>query len=92
MRPRLAPLLRRLKRGIWGLLRFYTYRLWSQQNQVDGLIVTAIEGLDEKYAEKIKTLEGTMAASPGDWIIRGVSGEHYPCKPDIFEATYDRVD
>ena len=37
----------------------------------------------------IDTLEGAMKASPGDWIIRGVSGEHYPCKPDIFAATYD---
>lgn len=40
---------------------------------------------------KIFTLEGVMEASPGDWIIRGVQGEHYPCKPDIFEATYDPV-
>lgn len=39
----------------------------------------------------IRTLEGTMQASPGDWIIRGVQGEFYPCKPDIFEATYDPV-
>lgn len=39
----------------------------------------------------IPTLEGTMAASPGDWIIRGVQGEFYPCKPDIFEATYEPV-
>lgn len=38
---------------------------------------------------EIKTLEGTMLASPGDWIIRGVKGELYPCKPDIFEATYE---
>lgn len=38
---------------------------------------------------KILTLEGTMEASPGDWIIKGVKGEFYPCKPDIFEATYD---
>lgn len=37
----------------------------------------------------IGTLEGVMAAAPGDWIIRGVKGEIYPCKPDIFEATYD---
>ena len=36
----------------------------------------------------IRTLEGTMRASPGDWIIRGVKGEFYPCKPDIFEQTY----
>lgn len=39
----------------------------------------------------IVTLEGTMTASKGDWIIRGVKGEFYPCKPDIFEATYEPV-
>ena len=39
----------------------------------------------------IATLEGAMHASPGDWIIRGVKGEFYPCKPDIFEATYEVV-
>lgn len=37
----------------------------------------------------IKTLEGTMRANAGDWIIKGVKGEIYPCKPDIFEATYE---
>jgi len=37
----------------------------------------------------IGTLEGVMAAAPGDWIIRGVKGEIYPCKPDIFAATYE---
>jgi hypothetical protein len=37
----------------------------------------------------ISTLEGTMYADIGDWIIRGVKGELYPCKPDIFEATYE---
>lgn len=40
----------------------------------------------------IQTDEGTMSATPGDWIIRGVKGEFYPCKPDIFEATYDEID
>ena len=40
---------------------------------------------------KIKTLEGTMQANFGDWIIKGVQGEYYPCKPDIFEKTYDLV-
>lgn len=39
----------------------------------------------------IQTLEGMMSARPGDWIIRGVQGEFYPCKPDIFEATYEAV-
>lgn len=41
---------------------------------------------------QIKTLEGTMTAIVGDWIIRGVKGEFYPCKPDIFEATYEKVE
>ena len=40
----------------------------------------------------IKTLEGTMAANQGDWIIQGVTGELYPCKPDIFEQTYELVE
>jgi hypothetical protein len=40
----------------------------------------------------IETLEGRMTALPGDWIIKGVKGEIYPCKPDIFEATYDPVE
>ena len=40
----------------------------------------------------IRTLEGTMRADAGDWIIRGVQGEFYPCKPDIFEATYEAVE
>lgn len=39
----------------------------------------------------IPTLEGNMKASPGDWIITGVNGEQYPCKPDIFEKTYQKV-
>jgi hypothetical protein len=39
----------------------------------------------------IQTLEGTMTADCGDWIIRGVQGEFYPCKPDIFKATYLEV-
>lgn len=37
----------------------------------------------------ISTLEGIMTARPGDWVIRGVKGELYPCKPDIFAATYE---
>lgn len=39
----------------------------------------------------IETLEGDMLARWGDWIIRGVNGEIYPCKPDIFEKTYELV-
>lgn len=40
----------------------------------------------------IETLEGKMEAHPGDWIIKGIKGEFYPCKPDIFEASYELVD
>lgn len=40
----------------------------------------------------IETAEGAMKASPGDWIIKGVKGEFYPCKPDIFAATYEAVE
>jgi hypothetical protein len=40
----------------------------------------------------IQTLEGEMRAEMGDWIIRGIKGEHYPCKPDIFEMTYEKAE
>lgn len=40
----------------------------------------------------IDTLEGRMKADPGDWIITGIKGEKYPCKPDIFESTYELVE
>jgi len=65
----------------------------------DGTGISARECIDfigangnldcEKIA--IHTLEGIVTASPGDWIIRGVNGEYYPCKPDIFEKTYEKV-
>jgi hypothetical protein len=47
------------------------------------------ETVDVFYVE---TLEGQMVGNVGDWLIRGVKGEFYPCKPDIFEATYDPVE
>lgn len=40
----------------------------------------------------VETLEGGHVACPGDWIITGIKNEKYPCKPDIFEQTYERVD
>lgn len=48
-----------------------------------------IEAYQTDVEVKIPTLEGEMTASPGDWIITGVKGERYPCKPDIFAATYE---
>jgi hypothetical protein len=56
-----APLLVRLKKTIWKLLKFYTYRLWSQQNTVNGLLVTGVESLDDKYRDQIKQLEARVA-------------------------------
>lgn len=41
---------------------------------------------------EIQTLEGTMTANKSDYIIKGIKGEFYPCKPDIFEATYEKVE
>ena len=47
------------------------------------------DGLSDLH---IRTPEGVMIASPGDWMIRGIKGELYPCKPDIFEMIYEPVD
>lgn len=44
------------------------------------------------FQQTIKTLEGDMIANIGDWIITGIHGEIYPCKPDIFKKTYDPAD
>lgn len=52
--------------------------LWAGKNARDG-----------RYY--IQTLEGSMTVSEGDYIIKGVQGEFYPCKPDIFEMTYEKV-
>ena len=43
------------------------------------------------YVLKIKTLEGEMAVNYGDWIIKGVKGEFYPCRSDIFDLTYEAI-
>jgi hypothetical protein len=49
-------------------------------------------GLREDKKLDIGTLEGCMTADIGDYIIKGIKGEFYPCKPDIFEATYEKVE
>lgn len=46
----------------------------------------------EVHTLSIYTLEGIMDASPGDYVIRGIKGEYYPCKPDIFDATYEAIE
>ena len=54
--------------------------------------VCFVNPLDPGGYVEIPTPEGTMKATAGDWIIRGVAGEIYPCKPDIFAATYEAVE
>lgn len=51
-----------------------------------------VEAIQTNKPMIIKTLEGDMVAEKGDWIITGVNGEKYPCKPDIFDKTYVPLD
>jgi len=53
-------------------------------------VVIEAEQLIERT--EIKTLEGVMVGNPGDWLITGVAGERYPCRDDIFLATYEEVE
>jgi hypothetical protein len=66
--------------------------LWTGGNPNE---LTDFMGKHPKIVEnkrmRITTLEGAIYAEVGDWIIKGVNGEYYPCKPDIFEKTYDKV-
>lgn len=62
-----------------------------QDNTVEGSVQKVLEGETPTVAFRIFTLEGAMSVSKGDYIIRGVAGEFYPCKPDIFEKTYESV-
>ncbi len=61
-------------------------------NQILSMCTTREKGnpAGRTYLE-IPTLEGVMQANVGDWIIKGVNGEFYPCKPDIFAKTYDAI-
>ena len=60
---------------------------WFMKEQFKDVSVSEIS-----FGLQIPTLEGTMTVSLGDFIIRGVKGEYYPCKPDIFEKTYEPVE
>ena len=70
---------------------------WFPDTHVDGVefpVSNLLGDMAENYLGQgiIKTLEGNHIVSSGDWIITGVKGEKYPCKPDIFEMTYERVE
>lgn len=63
------------------------YPHWFSVSFLQGKVIPHKDGTFD-----IKTLEGIMTASVGDYIIKGVHGEFYPCKPDIFEETYELVE
>lgn len=67
-------------------IRYNGNNSWDIINALRGSGIYEVNGVLQ-----IPTLEGMMTAQPGDWIIRGVAGEVYPCKPDIFEQTYEVV-
>lgn len=62
---------------------------WTGQNEGELANFMRQPAVSQGKGLLIDTLEGEMRADPGDWIIRGVKGEFYPCKPDIFAATYE---
>lgn len=70
----------------WDGDNFLKINEWA--NQLD----VAVERDILRRTLLIHTLEGKMTAVSGDWIVRGVKGEYYPCKPDIFAATYEAVE
>ena len=69
---------------IYGLINKIDIETEEQANEI-------IAECERSGGININTLEGIMRASKGDWIIKGVKGEYYPCKPDIFEATYEQI-
>jgi hypothetical protein len=60
---------------------------WFPGTVVNGVIIRSLSD----QTGVIETLEGNMKVNPGDWIITGVKGERYPCKPDIFAETYEEA-
>ena len=68
---------------------------WTGHNTLEIMEFMQVNDMDGRPVNRqifIDTLEGRMNADEGDWIIKGVKGEFYPCKPDIFEATYELVE
>ena len=64
---------------------------WVNYGQDEPLLSYTFTGPDDVSDVQVWTLEGPLSVSPGVWIIRGVQGEFYPCKPDIFEQTYEAL-
>jgi len=67
---------------------------WTGKNwdEIEKIFPYSLTCMNDNRPIEIDTLEGKMTAQVGDWIIRGIKGEIYPCKPDIFEKTYDIIE
>ena len=74
------------------VIEAFQYRSGEQDSRVAADVIAGNVRYPEDGTMLIRTLEGDMLASPGDWIIRGVKGELYPVKDEIFRATYEAVD
>ena len=90
------------------MTKFISKQVVIEAVQFDGTLNSAVEilrwagpscGMEHKHTKKahqvllvIQTPEGKMKATKGDWIIRGLVGEFYPCKPDVFEKKYERLE
>lgn len=74
------------------VIEAFQYRAGEQDSELAADVVAGTVRYTEVDTMLIHTLEGVMEARSGDWIIRGVNGELYPCKPDIFAKTYEPVE
>lgn len=73
-------------------VQFFNANVIEAQRFCPSLVTVGVDDAGAFYERAnplIPTLEGDMMVTPGDWIIRGVNGEFYPCKPDIFAKTYE---
>lgn len=76
----------------------FNWRDGDQPPDIPGVVYAAIYGKDSGHllpkCERayVETLEGSLHVSRGDWVVRGINGEFYPVKPDIFSATYEPID
>ena len=68
----------------------WLHMAWQKERDEAGSLHPTVEGTSEGTLS-ITTLEGEHLVSWGDWIIKGIAGEIYPCKPEIFHATYDPI-
>ena len=64
---------------------------WFPGKRVAGVRSAPKPGSPGERIAYVETIEGPLTVSPGDWIVTGVEGERYPCKPDIFKQLYDPV-